>query len=58
MTLPPETRVYPGHDVGVSPSSTLENERRSNPFLLRPDVDSFIELKAHWAEYKREHGIA
>ncbi len=57
LTLPGATRVYPGHDVGVSPSSTIDQERLSNPFLLRPDVESFIELKANWAEYKKEHGI-
>jgi len=57
MTLPGETLVYPGHDVGVSPSSTIDHERQTNPFLLRPNVESFIELKANWAEYKKEHGI-
>jgi len=58
MTLPSETCVHPGHDVGVSPTSTIEHERRTNPFLLRKDLASFIDLKAHWAEYKKEHGIA
>lgn len=31
-TLPPETRVWPGHDYGSSPSSTIETEKRTNPF--------------------------
>lgn len=57
MTLPGETRVYPGHNVGTQPQSTIQQERETNPFLLRPDVESFIELKANWAEYKKEHGI-
>lgn len=57
MTLPGETRVYPGHDVGMTPESTIQHERETNPFLLRSDVESFIELKANWAEYKQEHGI-
>lgn len=57
LTLPGETRVYPGHDVGVTPESTIQQERETNPFLLRSDVESFIELKANWAEYKKEHGI-
>jgi len=57
MVLPSETRIYPGHDVGVTPESTIRHERETNPFLLRPDVESFIELKANWAEYKKEHGI-
>ncbi len=57
LTLPGNTRVYPGHDVGVTPESTIQHERDTNPFLLRPDVESFIKLKANWAEYKKEHGI-
>ncbi len=57
MSLPGNTRVYPGHDVGISPESTIQHERETNPFLLRSDVESFIELKANWAEYKEEHGI-
>ena len=58
LALPDETRVFPGHDVGVAPSSTIGHERETNPFLLQPDVASFIELKRNWAEYKKEHGIA
>jgi len=58
MALPGKTRVFPGHDVGVEPESTIQHERETNPFLLRPDVDSFIDLKRNWAAYKEEHGIA
>jgi glyoxylase-like metal-dependent hydrolase (beta-lactamase superfamily II) len=57
LTLPGATRIYPGHDVGVAPESTVQHERETNPFLLQSNVESFIELKAHWAEYKKEHGI-
>ncbi|MFZ2632636.1 MAG: MBL fold metallo-hydrolase [Desulfosalsimonadaceae bacterium] len=31
-TLPGDTRVWPGHDYGSSPSSTIETEKRTNPF--------------------------
>jgi hydroxyacylglutathione hydrolase len=31
-TLPEDTIVWPGHDYGDSPSSTVGNERRFNPF--------------------------
>ena len=58
LTLPGETRVFPGHDVGVAPESTIRHERETNPFLLRPDCESFVELKRNWAAYKEEHGIA
>ena len=58
MKLPDETRVFPGHDVGVAPESTIRAERETNPFLLRTDLDSFVDLKRNWAQYKKEHGIA
>ena len=58
MTLPPETRVWPGHDVGVRPSSTIGDELRENPFILRDSFEAFVDLKRNWAAYKREHGIA
>lgn len=31
-TLPPETRVWPGHDYGDTPSSTIAAEKQNNPF--------------------------
>ena len=57
MVLPPETRVWPGHNYGVRPSSTIGDELRENPFILRKSFESFVDLKANWAEYKRIHGI-
>lgn len=57
LTLPDSTRVFPGHDYGISPESTILRERNTNPFLLRTDIESFIELKKNWTEYKRIHGI-
>lgn len=33
LTLPGETIVWPGHDYGVRPSSTIEEEKRTNPWL-------------------------
>jgi glyoxylase-like metal-dependent hydrolase (beta-lactamase superfamily II) len=58
LRLPDETRIYPGHDVGVQPVSTVAHERETNPFLLQPDLEAFVDLKRNWAAYKREHGIA
>jgi len=58
LKLPDDTRVFPGHDVGVAPESTIGREKKTNPFLLREDVKSFIDLKRNWADYKKEHGIA
>ena len=33
LTLPDETVVLPGHNYGATPTSTIKNERISNPFL-------------------------
>ncbi len=57
MTLPDETEVWPGHDYGVAASSTIGNERKTNPFLLRETFDDFVDLKRNWLTYKKEHGI-
>ncbi|MCF8383231.1 MAG: hydroxyacylglutathione hydrolase [Chlorobium sp.] len=55
--LPPATMVYPGHDYGERPITTLGDEKRTNPFLLQPDFNAFLALKNNWAAYKKEHGI-
>lgn len=57
MQLPDDTEVWPGHDYGVAPTSTIGHEKKTNPFLLQPTFDAFIDLKANWLEYKRTHGI-
>ncbi|MCP5054348.1 MAG: MBL fold metallo-hydrolase [bacterium] len=36
MTLPDETIVWPGHDYGPAPSSTIGLEKKLNPFLRPP----------------------
>jgi len=58
MKLPDNTRVFPGHNYGIKPQSTIKLEKETNPFLLQPDFDSFVDLKRNWAEYKKKHGIA
>jgi len=32
-TLPGNTIVYPGHNYGISPSSSIGNEMRNNQFV-------------------------
>lgn len=58
LSLPEDTIVLPGHDVGVTPTSTIGRERSENPFLLVPDFAAFLHLKANWLAYKKAHGIA
>jgi glyoxylase-like metal-dependent hydrolase (beta-lactamase superfamily II) len=56
-TYPDEATVWPGHDYGARPSSTIGLERRTNPFLLCRDVDAFLELKKNWATVKQQNGL-
>ncbi len=59
MQLEPDTIVWPGHNYGVRPSSTIGEEKTSNPFLLRlNNIEDFFWLKDNWAAYKKEHHIA
>lgn len=55
--LPPETTVWPGHDYGCRPSSTLALEALMNPFLRVPDLAAFLGLKREWAHFKQRHGL-
>jgi len=55
--LPDHVEVWPGHNYGVKPSSTIGHERKTNPFMLRETFEDFMDLKKNWAEYKRIHGI-
>jgi glyoxylase-like metal-dependent hydrolase (beta-lactamase superfamily II) len=43
--LPEETRVYPGHDYGKTPTSTIGWEATSNPYLLCKSEDEFVALR-------------
>ena len=57
MKLDDDIEVYPGHDYGVAPTSTIGHERKTNPFILRREFKDFKWLKDNWATYKLEHGI-
>lgn len=40
-TLPAKTVLFPGHDYGPTPTSTLERERESNPYLHADSLDAW-----------------
>jgi hydroxyacylglutathione hydrolase len=44
MKLDDSIEVYPGHDYGSSPSSTIGAERKSNYTLKKRTIDEFIEF--------------
>jgi hydroxyacylglutathione hydrolase len=58
MRLDGKIEVWPGHDYGVRPSSTIGDEIATNPFLLTKTFEEFLHLKEHWAEYKKAHNIS
>ena len=50
--------IWPGHNYGIKPVSTIKEERETNPFCQRlNNYQDFIDLKEKWAVYKKEHGI-
>ena len=52
-----DVMVWPGHDYGCRPASTIGMERRTNPFLGCGDFEAFFDLKERWASFKSEHGL-
>jgi glyoxylase-like metal-dependent hydrolase (beta-lactamase superfamily II) len=55
--VPDDATVWPGHDYGARPSSTIGLERATNPFLGCADVDAFIAFKRDWPSYKQRLGL-
>lgn len=43
--FPPETKVFPGHDYGPRPQSTIAFEREHNEYMKCPDLESFLKLR-------------
>jgi glyoxylase-like metal-dependent hydrolase (beta-lactamase superfamily II) len=43
-TLDDEVEIYPGHDYGLKPSSTIGEEKKSNYTLQPRNVNEFIEF--------------
>ena len=55
--LPPETIIWPGHDYGCRPASTLALEALMNPFLEAKDFPAFLRLKQDWPSFKQRNGL-
>ncbi len=43
--FPAETQVFPGHDYGPKPHSTIAFEREHNEYLKCPNLENFLELR-------------
>lgn len=55
--LPDDTTIWPGHDYGCRPSSTIALEKITNPFLRCESFDEFFQLKKDWPTFKAQHGL-
>jgi len=56
-TIPQPATVWPGHDYGARPSSTLALEMAMNPFLRCAGVEAFLQMKRDWPDYKKRLGL-
>lgn len=56
-SVPDEATVWPGHDYGARPSSTIDLEKKSNPFLQCRDEEAFLQLKREWPALKQRCGL-
>ncbi|NIQ97459.1 MAG: MBL fold metallo-hydrolase, partial [Desulfuromonadales bacterium] len=43
--FPAQTKVFPGHDYGPQPVSSIGFELEHNPYLQCPDLESFLKLR-------------
>lgn len=58
LVLVPDTAtVWPGHDYGCRPSSTIALERQTNPFLRCATPGEFLALKSEWPNLKARLGL-
>jgi len=55
--IPDDATVWPGHDYGARPSSTMALEKATNPFLLCANTDDFLARKRDWPELKKRLGL-
>jgi hydroxyacylglutathione hydrolase len=56
-SVPDDATVWPGHDYGARPSSTIALEKATNPFLLCANADEFVRRKSEWPELKKRLGL-
>ena len=56
-SVPDTATVWPGHDYGARPSSTIGLERATNPFLRCDGPGEFLRVKAEWAGLKARLGL-
>jgi len=45
ISLPDSTEIYPGHDYGETPTSTIGKEKAENPYLRCESKEDFMKLR-------------
>jgi hydroxyacylglutathione hydrolase len=55
--VPESATIWPGHDYGPRPCSTMALERATNPFLRCESLAEFLRMKANWPVFKKQHGL-
>ena len=45
MKLKDETILYPGHNYAPTPTSTIAEEKKNNPYLVRESLQDFLRLR-------------
>lgn len=53
--LPPNTKVYPGHEYDVKIPVTIKREKEKNPYLKCRNPREFEELLGKWRKHTYEH---
>jgi hydroxyacylglutathione hydrolase len=53
--LDPRTTLYPGHDYGHTPTSTLAREMAENPFLRAGSEAEFIQVMERYEQGRRRN---
>ncbi len=54
MAMDPGTVLYPGHNYADRPTSTLADEKQSNPYLQFHDLQSFVRYRMRPRERRKE----
>ncbi|MEM7234716.1 MAG: hydroxyacylglutathione hydrolase family protein [Planctomycetota bacterium] len=55
--VPAPTTLWPGHDYGCRPSSTIALEKAVNPFVMAANLEEFETVKATWPQFKQSLGL-
>ena len=45
MKLKDETILYPGHNYAATPTSTIAEEKKNNPYMIRESLQDFLRLR-------------